>query len=136
MRRRATLVAVAVITLALASPAADAGSNGRRHRLFLPPPELPSTVAVDEAEYTMRPSHDVVAAGPVTVNAYNRGMDDHDVLFYDSTGAAHTAYLHPGTSATLTANLKPGKYTFVCSLFAGTPQSHEALGMHFVLTVK
>ena len=84
----------------------------------------------------MRPSQLVVAAGTVTVHAYNRGMDDHNIFFYDAQGVAHTAPIAPGKSATVTADLAPGTYHFVCSLFAGTPQSHEALGMHFELTVK
>jgi plastocyanin len=136
MRRSATVAAVGAVAVALASGVADAGHSARRHRIFLPAPELPSSVAVDEAEYTLRPSQTVVAAGPVTVRAYNRGQDDHNIFFYDAKGDSHTALLNPGKSATLTADFKPGTYTFVCSLFAGTPESHEALGMHFVLTVK
>jgi plastocyanin len=108
----------------------------RRHRIFLPPPELPSQLAVDESEYTMRPSQLVVAAGEVTINAYNRGMDDHDVQFTDSQGQVQLVFLHSGDKGVLKADLKPGTYHFICSLFEGTPQSHDALGMHFDLTVK
>jgi len=32
--------------------------------------------------------------------------------------------------------LTPGRYKLFCSLQAGTPQSHELLGMRFVLTVR
>jgi plastocyanin len=136
MRRLLALVVAGLVGVSLAAGVADAGRADVRHRLTLPPPDLPHALAVDEAEYTMIPSENVVAAGQITVHAYNRGQDDHDVLFYDAKGNAHTVLLHPGTSGTLTADLKPGTYKFVCSLFAGTPQSHEALGMHFVLTVK
>ncbi len=40
MRRAACLAAVATVALTLVAGVADAGL-GRRHRLFLPPPELP-----------------------------------------------------------------------------------------------
>ncbi len=135
MLRGATLAGVLAIAVALASGVADAG-HLRRHRLFLPPPELPSQLAVDEAEYTMRPSQLVVAAGEVTINAYNRGMDDHDVQFTDSQGQVQVVFLHSGEKGVIHAALKPGTYHFICSLFQGTPQSHDALGMHFDLTVK
>jgi len=135
MLRGVTLAGALAIAVTLVSGVADAG-HLRRHRIFLPPPELPSQLAVDEAEYTMRPSQLVVAAGEVTINAYNRGMDDHDVQFTDSQGQVHLVFLHSGDKGVLKANLTPGTYHFICSLFAGTPQSHEALGMHFDLTVK
>jgi plastocyanin len=135
MWRGVTLAGVLAVAVALASGVADAG-HLRRHRVFFPPPELPSQLAVDEAEYTMRPSQLVVAAGQVTINAYNRGMDDHDVQFTDSQGQVHVVFLHSGGQGVLTADLKPGTYHFICSLFEGTPQSHDALGMHFDLTVK
>ena len=63
-------------------------------------------------------------------------MDDHNIVFFDATGNADIEPLKPGAATTLTANLAPGTYHVFCSLFAGTPESHEALGMHFVLTVK
>jgi plastocyanin len=135
MRRAAYPAAVATVALTLVAGVADAGL-GRRHRLFLPPPELPSSLAVDETEYTMRPSQLVVAAGDVTFHAYNRGMDDHNIAFVDSNGIAFVEPLKPGGSTTITADLAPGTYHVFCSLFAGTPESHEALGMHFELTVQ
>jgi len=135
MRRAAFLAAVATVALTFVAGVADAGL-GRRHRLFVPPPILPSSLAVDETEYTMRPSQPVVAAGAVTFHAYNRGMDDHNIAFVDSSGQAHVELMKPGSSATITANLAPGTYHVFCSLFAGTPESHEALGMHFELKVQ
>ncbi len=84
----------------------------------------------------MRPSQLVVAAGDVTFHAYNRGMDDHNIAFVDSKGNAYVEPLKPGGSTTITADLAPGTYHVFCSLFAGTPESHEALGMHFELTVQ
>ncbi len=141
MRRATTLVAAGVAAFVIAPAVAGSATRHpkpgtRIHRVVLPAPDLPSSLAIDENEYTLRPSQTVVAAGLVTVNVYNRGMDDHDVLFYDAKGAAHEVLVPSLHSDKLSATLAPGTYKFVCSLFAGTPESHEALGMHFVLTVK
>ena len=44
--------------------------------------------------------------------------------------------VHPGQEGTLIVALKPGSYRLYCSLFEGTPQSHDALGMHAVIEVR
>lgn len=111
----------------------------RHHRLHVPPAPvaaLPASLAVDESEYTVRPSQIVVAAGQVKINVYNRGMDDHDLTLVDGNGVTQQVAVKAGGSATLVVALKPGSYTLYCSLFAGTPQSHEALGMHNVIQVR
>ena len=111
----------------------------RHHRLHLPPAPvavLPSSLAVDEDEYTLRPSQIVLAAGDVKITAYNRGMDDHDLTVVDGNGATQQVALKAGESGTLIVSLKPGSYRLFCSLFAGTPQSHDALGMHNTIEVR
>ena len=119
-------VLIAVSLLA----AATAVAAPRVHRLTLPPPPpLPTSLAVDEDEWTVIPSKRVVAAGPVTLRVYNRGMDDHDLSLVDATGALHRIYLAPGTSSEIQATLTPGTWKIWCSLFAGTPDSHELFGM-------
>ena len=133
MRPAAAILALGVLAASLAPPAADAG---RRHRLHLPAAELPRALTVDESEWAMRPSKTVVAAGVVRIRAYNRGQDDHNVFFLAKDGTPHSVSLKPGEAGTITASLSPGAYTFVCSLFAGTPDSHEARGMRFTLTVR
>ena len=44
--------------------------------------------------------------------------------------------LIPGSTAIVVAYLHPGTYVLFCSLFAGTPESHYARGMHATLTVR
>jgi uncharacterized cupredoxin-like copper-binding protein len=139
-------MAVASVLVALAAAGAAAAADPpslpvalRVHRLHVPPPPaaaLPSTLAVDESEYTLRPSQIVLAAGSIQFNVYNRGMDDHDMTLVDSSGATQTVAVHPGQSAPLVVSLKPGTYRLFCSLFEGTPQSHDALGMHATITVQ
>jgi hypothetical protein len=110
--------------------AATAAAAPRLHRTKLPPPtSLPTSLAVDENEWTVRPSKRLVAAGEVTLRVYNRGMDDHDLTVADATGATRQIYLEPRGSGVLRVTLTPGVWKLYCSLFAGTPISHETFGM-------
>lgn len=129
------------LTLALVCLAGLAASSAlaapRLHRTTLPPPvALPRSLAVDESEWLVRPSRALVAAGDVTFRIYNRGMDDHDLSVIDGAGALRQVPLAAGGEATLTVALPPGRYRLYCSLFAGTPESHEALGMVGYIDVK
>jgi hypothetical protein len=122
-------IAGALIAVSLVA-AASAVAAPRVHRLTLPPPPpLPTSLAVDEDEWTVIPSKRVVAAGPVTLRVYNRGMDDHDLSLVDATGTLHRVDLAPGTSSEIRATLTPGTWKLWCSLFSGTPDSHELQGM-------
>jgi uncharacterized cupredoxin-like copper-binding protein len=113
--------------------AATAVAAPRVHRTRLPPPatppRLPTSLGVDEGEWLIVPSKKVVAAGEVSFHVNNRGMDDHDFTVVDGTGTLRQLYLEPATEGTVTATLTPGRYRIYCSLFAGTPDSHETLGM-------
>jgi plastocyanin len=132
MTRLCALVVVAVAAATFAAPA-----SSRRHRLHLPLPPLPRSLAVDEQEWSVIPSQTVVAAGTVRFTAYDRGMDAHDMQLIAPNGRVlGTVFMEPGSSAKLTASLQPGTYRLICSLFAGTPESHEARGMHSLLLVR
>jgi hypothetical protein len=131
IRKATAIIVVATLSATLAAPAAS-----RRHRLHLAPPELPRSLTVDEKEWTVQLSKTLVAAGVVRIQAYDRGQDSHNVVVVGSSGALGTVSLAPGTSGTIIANLPPGTYQLLCSLYAGTPQSHEALGMHATLRVR
>jgi plastocyanin len=71
-------------------------------------------------------------AGEVTVNFTNSSPVPHDVAIEDSGGEtiAETEVLAEGSDST-TAELKPGKYTFYC-----TVPGHRQGGMEGTLTVK
>jgi hypothetical protein len=118
--------------LAVLAPAAAA----RTHRPHLPAPPPARSLTVDEAEWTLRPSKRVVAAGVVRIRVYNRGQDDHDLVVVDGAGTAHVVALKPGTSELMTPRLAAGRYRLFCSLQAGTPESHEDRGMAFMLDVR
>lgn len=130
MRRGLALLALALIVL-------PAQALARRHRIHLPPGNLPRALTVDEKEWAVTPSKTVVAAGKVTFSAYNRGEDQHDFVIMNAAGNVEgKVSLTPGSSATVTAHLQPGRYVLFCSLFFGTPQSHYARGMHTTITVR
>lgn len=71
-------------------------------------------------------------AGEVTVDFTNGQAVPHDVAIEDSSGevVAQTEELTEGSDST-TANLKPGTYTFFC-----TVPGHREAGMEGTLTVK
>ena len=138
MVRRPTLFALLV--LALAAAPGVAGSAGERlHRLHVPPPParvLPQSIALDEFEWGIRGTHLEIAAGQLRIHVYNRGMDDHDLAVVDSQGVLHTVPLASGADAVLDVDVAAGPVKLFCSLFAGTPDSHEAKGMVFNVTAK
>jgi plastocyanin len=128
---RRALVAAVVLVLAVVPVAA-----GRKRRLHLPTPPLAHSLSVDAIEWALRPSKVTVAAGPVRIHFYNRGEDAHNLTVVDGSGVAHVLLLQPGADGVITPSLAPGHYHFFCSLFAGTPQSHETRGMWFNLNVQ
>jgi plastocyanin len=131
MRRGPAFLALALL---IGLPAA---ATARRHRIHVPPVELPRALTVDEREWAVQPSKTLVGAGTVTFNAYNRGQDDHNFVIVDAAGnVAGQVSLIPGSTASVTAHLHPGTYVLFCSLFAGTPESHYDRGMHAALTVR
>jgi hypothetical protein len=136
--RRPTLLALLVLALAAAPGVAGPGGQ-RLHRLHLPPPPaqlLPQSIAVDEFEWGMRGTHLEVKAGRLQIHVYNRGMDDHDLAVVDAQGQLHTVPLASGADAVLNVDVAAGPVKLFCSLFAGTPDSHEARGMLFNVTAK
>ena len=138
MARRPALLSL--LLLALAAAPGLAGSAGERfHRLHVPPPPvvvLPQSLAVDEFEWGMRGTHLEVKAGVVRIHVYNRGMDDHDLAVVDAHGVLHTVPLASGADAELDVDVGAGPLKLYCSLFEGTPDSHEAKGMVFNLTAR
>ena len=123
----------------MAAPAAVLpwAADARTHRTHQPPPnvKLWRSMAVNETEWAVRPGHLNFAAGTVRIHVYNQGMDDHDLTVADAGGrviASRGVVAKVGTRAgetVLTVKLKPGRYRVYCSLFAGTADSHEVLGM-------
>jgi plastocyanin len=73
-------------------------------------------------------------AGEVTIDMDNPSSVPHSVSIengVDKEGTGGTAGVGKGEVSTVTADLKPGKYTFYCPV-----PGHEAAGMKGTLTVK
>jgi plastocyanin len=72
-------------------------------------------------------------AGQVTVNFENPQALSHDVAIEDSSGktVGETELIGEGSTSTVVDNLKPGTYTFYC-----TVPGHREAGMEGTLTVK
>ena len=139
------LASFAAAAIAGPASAADAIAPHRApsHRLHRAGPPLPTSLTVDEQEYSIILSEAVVAAGNVRFTIYNRGQDEHNLVIQRPDRlAAHPdfvrgpLYVTPGQSATETLHLTKGTYLVYCSMFMGTPQSHYAMGMHTLLTVR
>jgi plastocyanin len=135
--------AAGVSLLAAIAAATPSGHDTlRRHRLILPTPPLPHNLTVDEREWAVTPSESVVAAGKVTLQVYDRGEDAHNLTVQGPVTRSGDGKIRgvvsmkSGGSATIVAHLPPGTYKLYCSLFAGTPQSHEMLGMLAQITVR
>jgi len=138
----ARLVSASLVVAVAAASSSSAGGVLRRHRLILPTPPLPHSLTVDESEWVIVPSQRVIAAGSDTFQVYDRGQDEHNLTIQGpitrtSTGRMRAqVWMQSGGSATIVANLPAGTYKLYCSMFAGTPQSHEKLGMHALITVR
>ncbi|HEV7770089.1 MAG TPA: plastocyanin/azurin family copper-binding protein [Solirubrobacterales bacterium] len=93
-----------------------------------------ATLAIAAAESGLAFSSDTAAteAGKVTVDFDNPQPLQHDVAFEDSSGkeVGGTELITEGETTT-TVDLKPGSYTFFC-----TVPGHREAGMEGTLTVK
>jgi plastocyanin len=93
-----------------------------------PAPKPPVKVTVLEFEYGYKLSRRTVPPGRVTFLMGNSGAINHNFVIL---GVKAGAFLVPGQRATMTVNLKKGKYTYVC-----TVKYHAAQGMQGTLYVK
>jgi uncharacterized cupredoxin-like copper-binding protein len=95
-----------------------------------PPAAAPqgNAVVVDESEFKIVAPTTSFKAGQITFEAKNVGKIPHDLAIKGTSDK--TALIQPGGSATLSVNLKPGKYELYC-----TVPGHEAAGMRLNITV-
>jgi plastocyanin len=107
-----------------ATPAAGGGGGGGAS----------STLNVEADPTALAYTQDSLStkAGSVTVDFKNPSTLAHNVTIQDSNGqdVGNTDTISSSTAST-TVNLKPGTYTFFCSV-----DGHEAAGMKGTLTVK
>lgn len=113
-----TLVVAAAVALVASAPAAARD---------------PARTQVSASEFHLTLSRGRVPAGPVIIELYNRGEDDHDLaLRRIGKGAItrHIGTVRPGATGELGARLAPGRFRLWCTL-----ADHRARGMRATLVV-
>ena len=91
------------------------------------------TVDLTATDFKFDPSEPTVKAGDVTFSLKNEGQVQHSLEIEDVNGedVEIEGDVSPGSSGTLTADLKPGTYEFYCPV-----DSHKEMGMTGEITVK
>ena len=87
-------------------------------------------VAVGEVEFKIRLTKTTFAPGTYTFAVSNNGKIQHDLTITGPGGKKATPTIAPGSSATLTVELKKGNYDFYCSI-----PGHKSAGMDQKVTV-
>ena len=89
------------------------------------------TISADPNQLKFNTTSLSAKAGNVTIKMSNPAALSHDVSIEGNGVDQKGAVVSKGGTSTVTANLKPGKYTFYCSV-----DGHRAAGMQGTLTVK
>jgi len=84
-------------------------------------------VEVSAKEMRFTPSTLRVSAGRHTIAVHNHGQLTHT---FSLNALGREVTIHPGKTRTLSVDLQPGTYRYVCRIL-----DHEGLGMHGVLRV-
>jgi plastocyanin len=93
-------------------------------------PESSAVINAQATEFSLTLDKMEVAAGRTTFVVENRGSAAHHFVIRGNGLEETTAEIEPGASATLTVDLEPGSYSYLC-----TVGSHDLLGMRGTLTV-
>jgi uncharacterized cupredoxin-like copper-binding protein len=126
--KRAT-IAAAALGIGLVGCGGDGGTKSAAHK---PSAAGSPTVQVKESEYKLQPANlKVKKSGSVSFKAVNKGKIAHS-LEVEGNGLEKRipGTIQPGSSKSLTATLKPGKYEWYCPV-----DGHKALGMKGEITV-
>jgi uncharacterized cupredoxin-like copper-binding protein len=100
------------------------------------PPSSPAAVAPlklaanPEGQLSYEPKQLSAKAGKVTITMANSSPVEHNVTVAQGSTVLGATPTFKGGSKTLTLNLKPGKYTFYCSV-----PGHRQAGMEGTLTI-
>jgi len=95
-------------------------------------PSTPAAVSAKLSEWKVELSEATIAAGPVTFTVTNAGSIPHGFEVEGAGIEREIELIQPGSTATLTLNLKPGTYEAYCPV---GEDSHKKLGMETHLKV-
>jgi plastocyanin len=139
---RTIAVLAAALVLVLAGCGGDDDENGGTAATSTPTEEATpeeesggggetiSLAAPEDGSLVFEPSELSAAAGEVTIELDNPASVPHAVAI-EGNGVEETSDTVTGDSATLTANLEAGEYTFYCPV-----TGHREAGMEGTLTVE
>lgn len=105
-------------TTAATAPAASVASGG-------------NVVMVQLKDFMITLDKSTVSAGMMTFNVKNNGPSPHNFNVKINGEEKGIPTIDPGTTMTLTLDLKPGTYDYRCTI-----PGHDLLGMKGTLTVK
>jgi plastocyanin len=132
--KRPILVCIAIAALAVAGCGSSKSSSSTSSSTSAPASGgggSTLTISSDPTQLKFNTSSLSAKAGNVSIKMTNQSALSHDVSI-KGNGVTQTGnVVGKGGTSTVTANLKPGTYTFYCSV-----DGHEAAGMKGTLTVK
>jgi plastocyanin len=134
--RTPTILIAAIATLALAGCGGDddtdSAASEEANTFATTTPDESFAVAADPSALAYTETDLSVPAGSITVDFENPASTPHDVVVEDADGneLMRTEEISE-SSATATAELEPGTYTFYCSV-----DGHRDAGMEGTLTVE
>jgi uncharacterized cupredoxin-like copper-binding protein len=116
----------AAVAAAASSPPAAAATPATTGSSSACPSPQSTTISVNEFDFGFTLSRASVPCGAVTFNMTNTGTASHDFVIAGNSSTT----IRTGQSTTMTADLGPGTYRYVCDV-----NGHDALGMLGTLTV-
>ena len=131
--RSARVAAMLAIPVVLLAAGCGGGSSGGGGGTSTPPPSGGQVVEIPIASSGLKftKTTATASAGTVTLSALNPQSSPHDISIKGNGVNKQGKVVGKGGKSTVSASLKPGKYTFYCSV-----PGHEAGGMKGTLTVK
>jgi uncharacterized cupredoxin-like copper-binding protein len=127
LMRGSALVAVAAAVFLVSGCGGGAGQVAGPTKSTGSPASTGVVLNLTATEYSFAPSTPTVAAGKTTIRLTDKGAEGHDFTI-DALHVHITT--EPGKTAQATVVLKPGTYTFYCSV-----PGHLQSGMHGKLAV-
>jgi plastocyanin len=134
LARMAAGVGVCVVLVGCGGAASGSGAasnGGAASEGGAAPSGNAATVAVSATDFAFAFDPAEVPSGLVTFNIKNDGATVHDFAIQGKGVDEKTTYLQAGREASLTVDLAPGTYDYLC-----TVPTHKELGMLGTLTVK
>lgn len=130
------MLVLALTVTACSGPTGETGAttnpSASTARQAAPAQGGPAIVNVTAKNFAFGFDTKQTSAGPVTFVVTNNGSDmPHDFAIKGNGIDQKTAMINQGESASLTVDLKPGAYTYYCTI-----PGHDLLGMKGTFTVR